>query len=171
MNLKFSVYKQLFSSLLKKKTACLNPLMDPSQLQDKNSFESERMNCWALLDKPVRSEVQFQNHMSLMHCCLCCLPVLAQLKGFTGACLLWHCSPILEFLICCVVALSPDNSHDSLLPHPQIMKTDDPSRKKKWKGTWVFLSGFPTLIIKNGNILIFLHCLPAGLSLKLPDIF
>lgn len=51
------------------------------------------------------------------------------------------------------------------------MKTDDPNRKAKRKSTWVFLSGFPTLIIKNGNILISLHALPAGLALKLPEPF
>lgn len=51
------------------------------------------------------------------------------------------------------------------------MKTDDPNRKANQKRTWVFLNGFSTLIIKNGNILIFLHGLPAGLSLKLPESF
>lgn len=35
--------------------------MDPQQLQDKYPFERERMNRWALLDKPVSSGVQFQN--------------------------------------------------------------------------------------------------------------
>lgn len=42
------------------------------------------------------------------------------------------------------------------------MKTDDPNREAMQKRTWVFLSGFSTLIIKNGNIFIFLHGLPDG---------